>query len=340
MTIVTMLVGALLLVVTVMDLVSTVVVVSKGPGRITGAVSSRLWRVFLFLNRRLGSHRLLQAAGPIIVFSIILSWLLLLITGWSLIFGAGTEPLVETGSGEPAANLGRMYFAAALILGRGSQFSQPASPIWRVVEQLAGASGVLLVTLSIAYVIPVVASITASRKVAAYISSLGTSPQGIVTGSWDGRSFGDLNLHLIALTPQVSSMSQRHLAYPVLHYFHTTDRQTAVAPSVVALDEALTLLEYCVGEEHRLHPSVINPLRAAISEFLITLRSMGIQIAEEALPRYTIDALRAGDIPVLSEDEDPELKFLEDLDERRRLLRALLQHDGWDWEGDWEGYAA
>ncbi|MBW3533853.1 MAG: DUF2254 domain-containing protein [Gemmatimonadetes bacterium] len=139
----------------------------------------------------------------------------------------------------------------------------------------------------------------------------------------------------------VNELAERHLAYPVLFYFHSIERHTAIGPSIAVLDETLTVLDCCAPGVQMKSSSVV-PVRAAITEFLDTLYKAFIAAAETPLPRPDVPGLRDLGIPMIEDDEVDEA--LEGLDGRRRLLRAMVEHDAWDWDeisrGAWtEGWA-
>ncbi len=157
--------------------------------------------------------------------------------------------------------------------------------------------------------------------------ALGSDASDVLRRCWDGKDFGDLDLHLIALTPKIAGLAERHLAYPVVHYFHSGARSTALGPAIVTLDEILTLNEHAVEEEHRIGPSVVEPLRAAITTFLDTLETAFIGAAEADIKAQELDDLRDDGVPVVDEDAMPgDLDYVQ---ERRRLLRGYLEEDGW-----------
>lgn len=319
-------VGVLILVGVMADLVITTLVPSGGAGPLTRWSSGLLWRLLLALHRRRGAHRALRAAGPVILASIIVVWVAGLILGWALVFGR-EGALVVGDSGDPTPSFGRVYFAAATVLGRGATTYSPASSLWQAIEGIAAGTGVALLSLSIAYILPVVGAIVHKREVASYIGALGGAPAEILTRAWDGEGFGSLHLHFIALTPMVNRLAQNHLAYPVLHYFHSGERFTALGPSIVVLDETLTLAEEALEDEHHLDPSSIRPCRAAIDGFLRTLTRVAVVSAEEPLPRPVLDAYRETALP-LRNDEEIDERYA-GLKDRRCLLAGFLQHDGW-----------
>lgn len=309
------------------DLVVTTIAASAGAGPLTRTLCRSVWRGVLAWHRRRGASRAMGAAGPILLVSVLVMWLVGLIVGWALVFGREGS-LLEAESGDPTALLGKVYFAAATVLGRGTSLYSPGTDLWRTLEQVAGATGVALLGLSIAYILAVVNAAAQKREVAAYVSSLGGTPVEVLSRAWDGERFGDLHLHLIALTPMATRLAQHHLAYPILHYFHSNERFTALGPSIVVLDEALSLAEEAVEDEHRLDPSSIRPCRAAIDGFLRTLTRVAVVTADHPLPQPHLAGYRDARLPLRPDDEIRQ-RF-EALADRRRLLAGFLEHDGWD----------
>lgn len=320
------LVGLLLVAVTLVDVGVTVMAVSSGPGPITGAVSKGLWWGFRSVHKRVRIHSVLRAAGPLIVLTVVTTWLLLMILGWGLVFGQEGSLLQEGETLEPA--WGRIHYAASLILGRGTGSFNPAGFVWRFAEQLAALTGVAFVGITLAYVLPVIAAVVHKRQVAATIATLGGNPIQVLTRAWNGRDFGDLNLHIIALVPEIALLSQRHLAYPVVAYFHSSARHTALAPSLVVLDETLTILDLVDGEVG-LGPTTVDPCRAAMGTFLRAAEGMGIRArGASELPRPSLGPLRDAGIPLPpAEDIDEAYEAARD---RRSRLAAYLTHDGGD----------
>ena len=328
---VTTAIGGTLVVVVMADLLTTAVSVSHGAGPLTGHLARAVWRAILRVHQRWRTPSLLVAGGPVILLLVIVAWVVLLIVGWSLVFGH-PETLLTLRDGEPVAGLGRLRYAAALVIGRGSGGIRPAGELYATLEPVAAMTGLAVVSLSIAYILPVVRGVVDKRSLALYIATLGSTSAEMLTNAWDGRDTGQLDLHLIALAPRVASVAQSHLAYPVIHYFHSADSATALGPSIAALDTALTanrLLDPSV----RIDRNAVAPLRVAVDRFLRTLELAFIHPqdvpqdpGEDGLDE-TAAQLRAAGIP-LADDQDPGLSE-QDAD-RVRLLRGYLVHDGWE----------
>lgn len=319
--------GLVLLAVTVTDLVLTAVAVGSGAGPVTGRLAGWLWAVALRLLRGTRGHGWLRWAGPLLLFVVIGAWLVGLILGWALVFGqegAISQPLGQ----EPEQPLNRIYFAAATILGRGAATYLPSNDVWQVAEQVAATSGLLLVSLSIAYILPVVSAVVHKRETATYVSTLGGSPREILTQAWNGESFGHLDLHLITLAPSINRLAQQHLAYPILHYFHSGQRHDALAPSIVVLDETLTLLRQGMDPAMVPDATALRPCQQAIDIFLQSLDRIRVLAADEPLPAPRLTDYGGLDLP-LKEDTSVEEIFGDQV-QRRRLLRGFLAHDGWE----------
>lgn len=324
-------IGGLLVVLVMADLAITAVSVSHGAGPLAGRVARTVWRGILWAHGRVGTPRLLIAGGPVILLLIIVMWVLLLLLGWSLVFGQ-PETLLTVGDGAPAAALGRLRYAASLVIGRGSGGLRPAGDIFVTLEPVAALTGLAVVSLSIAYVLPVVQGVVEKRSLASYISTLGTTPAEILANAWDGRDLGQLDLHFIALTPRVASVAQSHLAYPVIHYFHSASPEMALGPCIAALDAALTL-NRALRHSVRIDRNAVRPLRAAVDRFLHTIDEAFIRPGDvpedsrDAGVGDTIADLRAAGIPVA---DDTRLDLSEQDIDRNRLLRGYLVHDAWD----------
>lgn len=322
------LVGLAVVALVIVDVAITVLAVSSGPGPVTRLVSRVGWQMFRGIHRRGRTHSLLRAAGPVIVLAVLTTWLVLMILGWGLVFGQEGSLLDDGEAVKPA--FGRIYYAASVILGRGASGITPGSGVWRFAEQLAALTGVAFLGVTLAYILPVINAVVHKRKVAATISALGADPTELLTRAWNGRTFGDLDLHLLGLTPEIALVAQHHLAYPVIAYFHSSDRQTALAPSIAVLDETLTLLLKVVDDPPAAgcEWSAIHPCRATITNFLRSVESMGIHAAvadTRDLPRPSLETMRRHGIP-LHDGQQCEEGYA-DVADRRSLLAAFLHHD-------------
>ncbi len=61
----------------------------------------------------------------------------------------------------------------------------------------------------------------------------------------------------------IIGLGEKHLTYPVFHYFHTPQRSQCLPLSIAALDEAMTLLQYAVLPDHGIDPATLTAIRRA-----------------------------------------------------------------------------
>jgi hypothetical protein len=195
---------------------------------------------------------------------------------------------------------------------------------------LAAANGFFLVTLSIAYLFPVVSAAIQKRVLAIYLSSLGGTADEILIKAWNGKDFGNLDQHLLNITPLIVELGEKHLAYPVLHYFHGLERSRCLPLSIAAFDEAMTLLQYAIPDNIRPDPASLNPVRRSCAAFLKTLKSAYLEPSNTEPPLIPLKLLRAKGILTISDRQFQ--AATSHINRRRRLLLALVQNDGWSWD--------
>jgi hypothetical protein len=321
--------GIVILLVTIYDVLWTTLRLTSG-GPITSWMTDGLWKLSVRVARSWKvSHQVLATLGFFIVLFTVILWVLLIWTGWTLVMQMSAKAVLDTSTGQPASFWQRLYFAGSTIVTIGTSELQSDGPVWHLVSIIASANGLSIFTLIVTYLVPIVGAELERRRLAVYITSLGRTPHEILIRAWDGSSFGKLSDHLIALTLPMLEVGQSHLAYPVLHCVHSRTRETALAPSVAVLDEAITLFAG-VCPEQRPDKCAFYPLRQAIAEFLSTLTEAHLEPKGEPPPAPPLDPLREAGITTVK-DEEFRLA-LETLTDRRRLLLGLVEEEAWRWE--------
>lgn len=234
----------------------------------------------------------------------------------------------STATGQPAGTVDRFYFTGYTVFTLGNGEFRPGGGAWQLATVAATGTGLVLVTLAITYLVPVASAVGERRQLASYVSALGEDAGDILVRAWDGAGFGSLTQHLLALAPQVNAARQHHLTYPVLHYYHSADRSSAVAPSLVNLALVVEALGHGVAPGSRPDAGALGPLDRAVDAFLVTLAAAYITAADAALPPLALEPIQQGGIPTVGNDEY--MKATAAGCERRRLLAGLLADDGWN----------
>ena len=162
--------GILILGYTTFDVLVTTWTVGGG-GPITSRISSGIWWLVLKIHRRKSSHRLLSITGLVLLTGIALAWYLLTWIGWTFIFCAENSAVVNASSKIPADTWERIYFVGYNISTLGMGDYQAQGKVWQIATAISSSSGFFLVTLSIAYLLPIVSAGSEKRAFAIYLSS-------------------------------------------------------------------------------------------------------------------------------------------------------------------------
>lgn len=321
--------GIFVLGLVLVDVLITTLTVGGG-GPLTSRISCWVWQSALKIHRLRSSHRLLLITGWVILVGTALLWFLLTWVGWGLIFASSPLDLVSASSKEPASFFEKIYFVGYTLSTLGLGDFQPIGIGWQLATAVASASGFTLITLTIAYLLPLVAAASQKRQLAVYISSLGGTPDEIVARAWNGKDFGQFGQHLIAIAPQIVLQGEQHLTYPILHYFHNPERFRSLPLSLTALDDALTLILYGIPKSAQPDPSALGSVRRAITAYLKTLKAAYVEPVSEKPAAPPLELLRRQEIPTVSTEEFQ--AATQHLEQRRKLLLALIQEDGWTWD--------
>lgn len=310
-----------------LDVVLTTILVSRGSGPLTEVVT--------WLCSRLGDAArrfyppALTGLGPFTVCAILLTWGALLCTGWLLVFCALSESFMRASGGGPAPFLDRLYHVLVVVWGRGSGPAEP-SGAWFLAEQAAGLTGLLIVSLSISYVIPIVGAVAHMRHVASSIHALGRTPLELLTRAWreDEQDFGGLHLHCVQLGSGLCLAAQRHLAYPPLQFFYSPSADAAISVQLAKLHVTLDLLDHaCLRQIDR---CTLESTRNSLGGLLQRLGTDGSAGRGQAFELPDLSPLADAGIPLRPRAE-AERRLREQRDAYDELTRLLVS-SGFDWE--------
>jgi hypothetical protein len=327
-------VGVAVLVVVLYDAIVTTVAADTATGPVTHRLALLMWGGFRRIASGPGSRPMLSA-GPVIIVVMILFWLVGIWFGWALIFLSDPGAVISTRTGEPADLWARIYYAGFSVFTLGIGDYRPGSPLWQVLTPAATINGFGLVTLVVSYLIPLLSAVNDERSQSALISSLGRTPAEILLNAWDGESFSYLEGPFAIIAREAEQTGQRHLTYPVLHFFHSSSRDAAFEPSLATLDEAVTILERGVAEEVRPHTAALRSVRRAVDQLLNIVTPDFSGASEEAPPPPDLGPLAERGVPLAAKRDFDE--SVAELDQHRRRLRGFVEDALWGWEEHVQG---
>lgn len=315
-------VGVGLIALALVDVYVTTIAAGAGGGPLTRAISSGVRRTALVLPRR-DVHRRLQMSGHAVLLAVVFGWLLLIWGGFALLFLSDPHSVMNSATTQPAGVVAKLAYAAGALAGAGAGYVATSGG-WEFINNAAALVGLAWAALTLAYVLQVVTAASKVRAMAIRILGIADEPVAMAAAGAGDRELGLLGQHLTTLAEEVALVARYHHALPVLTYFHVRERHASIEIAVAVLDEALTVLEARDDEVPR---PAVGPMRAAIGELLATIRPP-VDPPPPLPPASELD--RAG------LDVDPERlrQHADQLSERRRRLRALVESRGWDWSAD------
>jgi len=325
--------GAAIIVLVFLDALATTLLVGAGAGPLTRRVAGLAWRGLLRLHRRDSESVMLSAAPVVLLIGTVLSWVAGLWGGWVLVLLGGDDVVLDSTTRAPAATVDLVYYVGFTVFTLGVGDFVASTSTWRVTTSVASFTGLFLITLAITYLISVVSAVVARRALAIRINALGGTASEIVAHGWTGEGFSSAFVQqLVALTGQLAATAEQHLAYPVLHYFHSRDRDTSAPIAVAKLDEAMMILAQALAPSAQPDRSAVQPVRDVIDRYLTTAS------ATSAMPRRPdppaapdLGPIVAAGIPVVPATEFA--RRVEEQSARRRSLHELVNSDGWSWSG-------
>jgi hypothetical protein len=302
---------------------------THGGGPISGRITAGIWWICVRVHRLRPNHRLLSLVGSFLLALIVVVWIALVWAGCFLIFSGHPDSVVGNRSRHPADAGDRFYYVGSMMFTLGSsEFVANGRP-WRDIAALTGLIGLATITLAITFILQVLQSVVLKRALGAYISDVGGPPTEILKRSWTGERFLGLDGHFGDLTTMLHVVTEQHLTYPVLHYFHSERLRTATAVRLASLYETTLILNHGVAPHLRLQRMTIQPLTDSLSGFADVIRGTFVHPKSTPPPAPSLQPLREIGVKTVT---DTEFAAAADAAGKiRRFFLGLVVDDGWEW---------
>ena len=321
-------IGCLLIALSMVDVLWSTVS-TRGGGPVAMRVASTCWWSLRWLSSVFPNSRIQEFNSVAVLVLTFLAWVLPMWVGWTLIFSAPVDIIIDLGSEEPAGLVDRAYFAGMIFLTLGTGDFIATTPGWRLLTIAAAINGLAVITLTITYLISVLSAAIDKRHLGASVLALGKSPRQMLLNGWDERGFAPLEDALRPLGRELMLHAEQHLAYPVLQYFHATEDRVSLLESVAVLEDATTLLSEAVEPQARASEVTICALRRAVDHYL---RRVALAQAEDVInppPLPDLDEARSRGLPLV--DDAAIKRAFDQRQQTRRALLGLITASGRQW---------
>lgn len=314
--------GIIIVMLAIVDIVWTTLWIDGGAGFVTSKLSNIIWKLVSKLPIGKG------ISGPFILISVLFNWVFLLWLGWTFVFASNYNSIASTLNNSALVWQNFIYYSGYTIFTLGSGDYAPTSPLWQILTNLASGTGTLFLALGASYILTIVGAVVDKRIFASQLFSIGHSSEEIMLTAWNGKDFNEINSLLLKFSDEISALSVKHKAYPLLHYYHTRNKKEVAALAIPVIDNTLSIMEYGIVEEAKPNPLLLKKARMAVENYLDTLEGTYINIPNEPFILPDLNQLKKENLPVV---ENAVFKMeMEKLKERRQKLLGLLSEDMWD----------
>ena len=320
--------GIVLFISIAIDIIQTTLSM-QGGGWLTSRTSHFFWKGIFVISGKNGRSRILGHAGYLLLVSIVFVWVLFLWSSFTFILYAFPGTIVESSTKIAADFPDLIYYAGFSISTLGMGDFVPTKEWAKILTSFYSFTGLILLTMSVTYFIPVLSAVIEQRKLGIRLSILGNSPQEIVLKAWNGNNFDSLLNKADELSNSIIKYSQQHRAYPVIHFFHSTEEETTVILQLARLHEALQILSFKIPDKYRPEDRALRPLHKAFENYFKVLIDVTHIKLSETEPDYSnLDALRGMSF---FGEEDTEFSIPPKIAKHRKFFYSLIYLDGWEW---------
>lgn len=325
MSILLVIIGIILLLITSIDIIWATLWVDGGASPLSDKIAGFIWS---FLNKlNTDKFNILNISGPFILVSVLLFWISFIWIGWSFIFLGGNEWLININTEEPLGTIDTIYYSGYLIFTLGNGEFTATKGLWQILSNIASGTGMIFLTMGASYIISIVSAVVQKRSFASSVLSIGRCPEDIIKTMWNGKEFIHEDSYFQSLSNQLSTIVFQHKAFSLLRYYHTDVEDKSMPIAIVILDEALSILKYGIDNNIVENDIMFIKLRQDIEIYLEVWNTNYSKEIKEPLPLPNFSLLEETNIPLV--DREKYYENMKDLVERRKKLLALIKADGW-----------
>lgn len=269
-------IGAVIVLVTLLDVFLTVLYPASSRGPIRKPLSRFVWRGFRLIGRMTAGQRrrdLLAYSGPVVITVTLLVWLVLLVAGWAMIFKPALGSAVQASSGLTDTGWATaLYFSGFNLTTLGVGDVSAKTGLYRMLTITEAAVGFAFFSMVITYFLSVYSNLTSRNAFAQGLHHLtGNTDDAaeLLARIADGSDISAARQHLSSKAGFLREIHQTHRFYPVLRYFHYREPYYALPRILRTSLDTETLMRSALDRERYAReissPAIGELFQAAIS---------------------------------------------------------------------------
>jgi hypothetical protein len=286
--------GLLLLLFVAYDVYATILDASGRAGPLSGWVNRGVWaatRAVAFRFSRNRRHRLLNLVGPLLMPGLIVLYLLLLITGFALIYLPRMPAAFNVAPPRDSANwIESLYFSGVTLTTLGYGDITPRTLFVRFFALVEGASGFALISLAVTYLITVYSALERKRAIALsfyHQADGGADVAGFVAHHFFAGRFHGFEAVLRNAARDINELQESHVEHPVIHYFHPVAVHKSMPRVFFLILETCAVMDSCLDDEG--YPETCSHPEVR------TLEASGLHVLEQLVSALNLKHERWGE---------------------------------------------
>lgn len=308
-------VGILIILVTFLDFFHTTLS-GRGFGFLSGTLN-RLLNNIILQNR---SRSIFNFSGLTHLLITSFVWMVFLYCGTFMIFTAGDEMVINSTTHLPATLVQRFYFTCYLLSTLGIGDFIPGNQTSQILAGILSFSGFVLITTGLTYLLSVVQAVLSKKELSFLLSTMGCDVEEIYKFYKREDDLSGLVSDAENLRQLILKNASSYLAFPMVNYFLSRERNSALIVQLASLHEVLEVLKMDWAPDTIQHTK-INAVINSIEQYL----KLGLESPEDVPDK--LEALAT--LRSFWRKYGYVYKRYNDMDRR---LTASLRYAGWNWK--------
>ena len=351
--------GAGLLGLVAYDVYATILHSRAKGGPIGHNLNRRLWwlaRKIAFRCSRPRRHAILNAVGPLLLPTLVATFIVCLMLGYALIYwphmpdSFNVDEKAKTPSWIEA-----IYFSGITLTTLGYGDIAPRSTAMRLVALSEASAGFAFISLAVTYLLTVTNALERKRTVALsfyHQADQGADAAGFLVHHFRRGEFQGLENIFATAARDLQSLLESHVEHPVIHYFHPVEVHKSLPRMLFLVLEIRSVMKCCLDRDSyvsiRTHPEaetleetaryVLRQLSTFLRLRVGTADELPDETPEMEFPRWfrrfddTMRRFAAAGIRTQPDVAASRRRYVRNRLEWEQQLGAYAAHAGYDWE--------